>query len=178
MLKKDGIYYTRLAGLHRAQMLSRPEFIVLKFVGGLIPWGCCYSSLIKVRKKYFGKNFRPDHIDQGGQESKERGLRFGAENLYGRRRRWGSRGERLLHGGNPGPARSYGCGLDRGRRGVGKWRWWMPRIRPTVLPKILQAGGGGAGDAPPAATGAPGRGGDPRGEPRGRARTLAAPNSA
>src|SRR5208337_218582 len=48
--------------------------------------GWCHFPLIKVRKKYFGKNLRTDHCRQGGIGVPSRGLLSRAENLYDRDR--------------------------------------------------------------------------------------------
>jgi hypothetical protein len=63
------------------------------------------------------KNLRADHIDQGGSWDPSRGLPSRAEN----------------------PTRWWRCRGGRRRPGDGKWGWWPPRVRPAVLPKILQA---------------------------------------
>jgi hypothetical protein len=55
------------------------------------------------------KNFRGTHFDHERQESQFPTLPPGAENPSGwRRRRWGERGERLLHGGHRGAGVGHG----------------------------------------------------------------------
>ena len=98
--------------------------LLIEFLGRPYTRGgvCCYFTLIKVRKKYFGKNFRADHCRQGGVWDPSRGLGLGAGNLYAQRRRRCQVRNMA----------SRWCMVDAGDRGPGHGGWPGPRESPII----------------------------------------------